>query len=69
MGKPVHLAAAVASGLLSAEGERRGRRYRAGEPLYRRIGERLGIEVSGPTDVARGEIVAELSRRLKQQRS
>jgi Fic family protein len=63
------LAAVVASGLLRAEGERRGRRYRAGEPLYRRIGERLGIEVSGPTDVARGEIIAELSRRLKQQRS
>jgi Fic family protein len=57
------LAAAVAAGLLRPEGRARSRRYRAGDSLYARIGETLGIAVEGPGDSSRAVIVGELTRR------
>lgn len=58
------LGRAVSAGLLHAEGRRRGRRYLASERLYDRVGAFLHIEASGPPDVARDVIVAELGQRL-----
>jgi Fic family protein len=58
------LAAAVSSGLLRAEGQRRGRRYLAGERLYSAIARSLFILDIGSLETARDEIVAELTRRL-----
>lgn len=58
------LAAAVSAGLLRAEGERRGRRYVATGRLCDLVGGALFIEVSGPPQDARDQIVAELSTRL-----
>lgn len=60
------LTAAVASGLLRAEGQRRGRRYRAGAALYERVGTALGLDASGPADAARATITAALTSRLTQ---
>lgn len=58
------LAAATSAGLLVAEGRRRGRRYLPGERLFAHIGDELGIEVAGPSDVLRDVIVSELGRRI-----
>ena len=58
------LAAAVPGGLLRPEGRRRGRRYLPTERLYELAGGALALEVSGPLDTGRDQIVAELSRRL-----
>jgi Fic family protein len=58
------LAGAVSAGVLRAEGRRRGRRYLPAERLYEEIGRVLLVEVSGPSNAARGHVVAELSRRL-----
>ena len=58
------LAQAVSAGVLSAEGERRGRRYLPTESLYRVTGAALFIEVSRLPHAARDHIVAELGRRL-----
>ncbi len=58
------LSAAVSSGLLVAKGQRRGRRYFAGERLYELVAAAVNAEVSGPPEVARAVIVSELSRRL-----
>lgn len=58
------LAAAVSSGLLEAKGQRRGRRYFAGDRLYAAVASAINVEISGPPDVARAVIVSELSRRL-----
>jgi Fic family protein len=60
------LATAVSSGLLLAEGERRGRRYLAGERLYSAVAHSLFIFDIGTLDTARKEIVSELGRRLIQ---
>ncbi|HET7929441.1 MAG TPA: hypothetical protein VFM40_07805 [Actinomycetota bacterium] len=57
------LAAAVSSGLLVAEGERRGRRYLAGERLFSNVADSLSISGAGTAAGARGVIVAELGRR------
>ena len=57
------LAAAVAAGLLRAEGRARSRTYRAGEGLYLRIGAVLGVPVDAPGDASRAAIVGELTRR------
>ena len=51
-------------GLLRPEGRRRGRRYLPTERLYELAGGALALEVSGPLDTGRDQIVAELSRRL-----
>ena len=58
------LATAVSSGLLVAKGQRRGRRYVAGDRLFELVASALSVEISGPQDVARAVIVSELSRRL-----
>jgi Fic family protein len=58
------LAAAVSSGLLVARGQRRGRRYVAGDRLFELVASAVSVEISGPQDVARAVIVSELSRRL-----
>lgn len=58
------LAAAVSGALLRPEGRRRGRRYLPTEHLYELVGRALYVEVSGPLDTGRDQIVAELSRRL-----
>jgi Fic family protein len=58
------LVRAAAAGFLKAHGERRGRRYTAGESLYERIGEELSIRVTGSDDGARVSIIAELTRRV-----
>lgn len=58
------LAAAVSSGLLVAKGQRRGRRYVAGDRLFELVASAVFVEISGPQDVARAVIVSELSRRL-----
>jgi Fic family protein len=57
------LAAAVASGLLRAVGQRRGRRYFAGNELFSSVAESLFIELNS-LDEAREQIIGELSRRL-----
>lgn len=58
------LAAATSAGLLHPVGQRRGRRYLPTEAMYKAVGGAFLIQVSGPVDVARAGIVAELSRRL-----
>lgn len=58
------LAAAVTSGLLAAEGKRRGRRYVGTEQLNEAVGDILTIEVSGPPAIGRDRITSELSRRV-----
>ena len=58
------LAAAVSSGLLVAKGQRRGRRYVAGDRLFELVASAVSVEISGPQDIARAVIVSELSRRL-----
>jgi Fic family protein len=55
------LRAAVASGLLRAEGQRRGRRYLSGPGLYPAVGQILGIDPP-PQDAA--PIVGFLARRI-----
>lgn len=58
------LAAAVTAQFLRAEGRRRGRRYLAAERLYAEAGRVLLMDVTGPPDAARAEIVAEIGRRV-----
>ena len=58
------LAATVSGGLLRSEGRRRGRRYLPSDRLYQLVGAVLYVEVSGPPEAARDQIVAELSRRI-----
>lgn len=60
------LAASVTSGLLKAEGRRRGRQYVATEQLYDAVGGALFMEVSGPLTTARQRIISELTRRATQ---
>jgi Fic family protein len=57
------LTTAVASGLLRAVGQRRGRRYLAGERLYGSVAGALGIDIDTP-DSARDRVLGELTRRL-----
>jgi Fic family protein len=57
------LATAVAAGLLASKGERRGRRYFAGDRLYRAVADTLFIEIDS-AESARNRIIAELGRRL-----
>jgi Fic family protein len=57
------LATAVAARLLASRGERRGRRYSAGEMLYPAIAETLFIEIDS-AESARDRIISELGRRL-----
>jgi Fic family protein len=57
------LAAATASGLLRAVGQRRGRRYLPGERLFDHVGGALFIPIDG-LDTARDNIITELTRRL-----
>jgi Fic family protein len=58
------LASAVAAGLLRAEGQRRGRRYLAGDHLYPAVARSLLMFDIAESDTARDLIVAELGRRL-----
>lgn len=58
------LGAAVSAGLLQAKGLRRGRRYLPTERLYELVGAALLVEISGPPDRTRDQIISELSRRL-----
>jgi Fic family protein len=60
----VDLAAAVSSGLLRAEGQRRARRYLAGERLYEAVAQTLLILETGGIETARDVIVSELGRRI-----
>ena len=57
------LTAAVAAGLLASEGQRRGRRYLAGERLNGAVADRLSVDISTAAS-ARDRIVGELARRL-----
>lgn len=57
------LAIALAAGLLTAKGERRGRRYLAGDGLFRAVAATLLIEI-GSAASARDRIITELGRRL-----
>lgn len=57
------LAAGVAARLLGSTGERRGRRYSAGERLYPAVAEALLIEIDS-AESARDRIISELGRRL-----
>ncbi len=57
------LAAAVASGLLAPSGRARSRTYHAGDALYLRTGNALGVPVSGHGEPARAVIIGELTRR------
>jgi hypothetical protein len=57
------LTTAVAARLLSSRGERRGRRYSAGEMLYPAVAETLFIEIDS-AESARDRIISELGRRL-----
>jgi Fic family protein len=54
---------AVAGRLLASKGERRGRRYSAGERLYPAVAETLFIEIDS-AESARDRIITELGRRL-----
>jgi hypothetical protein len=66
----IDLAAAVAAGLLRAEGRARSRRYRAGDALHARIGGALGVSVGDAAgDPARAAIIGELTRRVVAERS
>jgi Fic family protein len=62
------LAAAVAAGLLRAEGRARSRTYRAGEGLFLRIGAALGVTIDVPWDSSRAAIIGELTRRAGSER-
>ncbi len=57
------LTTAVAAGLLASEGQRRGRRYFAGERLFRAVADRLSVDIE-TTSSPRDRIIAELGRRL-----
>jgi len=57
------LATAVASGLLRAVGQRRGRRYLPGEELHISVAGALHIGID-TADSAKDRIIGELSRRL-----
>lgn len=57
------LTTAVAARLLVARGQRRGRRYLAGERLYEAVADALSIEIDSAGS-AKDRIVAELGRRL-----
>lgn len=57
------LAGAVAARLLTSHGQRRGRRYVAGERLYEVVADTLLIEI-GSAESAQDRIIAELGRRL-----
>lgn len=57
------LATAVAAGLLASEGERRARRYFAGQRLYRAVAKTLFIEIDSAGS-ARDRIITELGQRL-----
>jgi Fic family protein len=54
------LRAAVAAGLLSARGERRGRRYLPGSRLYELVGRAVGLEGAA----ARAQIIGALAQRI-----
>jgi Fic family protein len=58
------LAAAVAAGLLRPEGQARSRQYGAGDALYTRVGNALGIRVDEAGAQARAIIIGELTRRV-----
>lgn len=58
------LAAAVAAGLLRPEGKARSRQYGAGDALYTRIGNALGIRVDETGAPARAIIIGDLTRRV-----
>jgi Fic family protein len=58
------LTTAVAGGLLASEGQRRGRRYFAGERLYPTVAATLFISDLESSESPRDRIVAELGRRL-----
>ena len=57
------LAGAVAARLLASQGQRRGRRYVAGERLYGAVAETLFIDVDS-AESPRDRIITELGRRL-----
>ncbi|MGZ5297448.1 MAG: Fic family protein, partial [Actinomycetota bacterium] len=57
------LTVAVAARLLASQGQRRGRRYFAGERLYRAVAETLFIDID-PAESPRDRIIAELGKRL-----
>ena len=57
------LTTAVAARLLASEGERRGRRYVAGERLYRAVADTLSIGIETASS-ARDRIITGLGRRL-----
>jgi Fic family protein len=57
------LATAVAAGLLASKGERRARRYFAGDRLYGAVADTLFIEIDTAAS-ARDRIITELGRRL-----
>ena len=58
------LTGAVAAALLASEGERRGRRYFAGERLYPAVAETLFISDLESSESPRDRVVTELGRRL-----
>ena len=57
------LTTAVAGGLLASQGERRGRRYFAGDRLYRAVADTLSIEIKTASS-ARDRIITQLGKRL-----
>ncbi len=57
------LAGAVAGRLLASRGQRRGRRYSAGERLFAAVAETLSIDIDSAGS-ARDRIITELGRRL-----
>lgn len=57
------LSGAVAARLLASRGQRRGRRYFAGERLYRAVAETLFVDIDS-AESPRDRIIAELGRRL-----
>lgn len=57
------LATAAAAGLLASKGERRARRYFAGDRLYRAVADTLFIEIDTAPS-ARDRIISELGKRL-----
>lgn len=58
------LVAATAAGLLRAEGQRRGRRYRAGARLHPLVASELKVTIAGlPGDVTRSAIVGAVTTR------
>lgn len=58
------LSKAVAAGLLRAEGETRGRRYRAASALFQRVAGYLNIASVDEGETARAVILSELASRL-----